>query len=603
MATAPSQEQTLDETVATPDESPYKRQRKASEANLKALLIRDFARDKGTADSALEKFHFERHNAYSMACDMLKAGNLINRGESPSGLKAMEIPQDFYDKFGWELFHLQVRPSRLYFERSCYPKLFDAFMEMWRKNNAEKIILTGNAGIGKSWFQVYFLKRLLQMTPEARSDIGFMPRFILRQYKTKFILIDLATSGAWKMVHATPNVDMYGEVEDFLAAFNNMFYMFEPEQDQSIIPLNQAATPAFSSISPNPKRLKGYKKQASPLTFVYTPNWSYGDLNLVLKLEDSGQDFDFESQYHKFGGIIRRTLEYSKRTQKEYTDELEERIQSVDIKVIRSMHLGLDDSSNAQLENNISGYICAYHDIPECGHDAFSKHDLIMTSDFARIMVREKLSLTNPKEHGRQLLECLAQKAQDTTGMDLEVSAVHLLSLGPKTVRWDYNAVGYSSPAIPVPIKLGHRKMEINRSDDAFDQGKVNYPTNPVFGLVDFLIFLDGTWWGFQTTWQRNHPFKLRTLQTFRNKIGADETTVVNILYVLPTTEKMNAYTKRAKVEFLDKGENLLEPIKENTREVLSAEKVRSMWENTNIFVSYPAAKDWRNALETWISG
>ena len=78
---------------------------------------------------------------------------------------------------------------------------------------------------------------------------------------------------------------------------------------------------------------------------------------------------------------------------------------------------------------------------------------------------------------------------------------------------------------------------------------------------------------------------------------------VVNILYVLPTTEKMNAYTKRTKKEFLAKGENLGEPIKENRREVMSAEKVRSMWENTNIFVSYPAEKDWRRALETWISG
>ena len=604
MATPPHHKQLDRATTATTDESPLKKLRLESNVNVKALLQYEFADSPEMADSVLDNTNFEVHYRCAKACEVLKEDGLEVCKESASGLKAMKIPEKLYNWLDGEFLQLEVRNSKLYFERSFFPPLFDKFVRIWQEDRNAKIVLTGNAGIGKSWFQVYFLKRLLQLTPEARSDIGFKPRFILRQYKKKFILIDLVTPEAWKMVHETPNVDMYGEVEDFLAAFNNIFYMFEPGQDHSIIPLNQAATPAFSSISPNPKRLKGYKKQASPLTFLYAPDWSYEDLNFVLKLEGSGEDFEFESQYHKFGGIIRRTLEYSKRTQKEFTDELEKRIQSVDIRVIRSMHLGLDDSSNAQLENNISGYICAYHDIPECGDDAFSKHDLTMTSNFARIKVREKLSLTNPKRHGQQLLECLAQKAQDITGMDLEVSAVHLLSLGPRAVGWFYNAVGYpSSPAIPATIKLGHRKMEIKRTDDDFDKGKVNYPTNPVFGLVDFLIFLDGTWWGFQTTWQHSHPFKLRTLQTFRNKIGADETMVVNILYVLPTTEKMNAYTKRTKKEFLAKGENLGEPIKENRREVMSAEKVRSMWENTNIFVSYPAEKDWRSALETWISG
>jgi hypothetical protein len=603
MATTPSQEQKRDETVASPGESPFKKQRRESEAKLKILLFDEFAASQRMADAALDKFAFNQDDAYCAASKMLKAGDLKSHGESPLGLKAMEIPEDFCNEFRGELFNLKVRPSRLYFERSCYPKLFDTVMKRLKNNNSAKIVLTGNAGIGKSWFQVYFLQRVLQMTPKERSGTG-MPRFILRQYKKTFMLIDLDTSEAWEMVSRTRN-DLDGEVEFLLSAFHNMFYMFEPGQDQTIIPLDQAITPAFSSLSPNSNRLKGYKKEATP-AFLYTPNWSYGDLCFVSKLENSDQDFDFEKQYMKFGGIIRRTLEYKKDSQKTYEDELEKRILGVDIRVIRSMHLGLDDSSNAQVENNISGYICAYHDIPECGDGAFFEHDLIMTSEYSRIKVREKLSLTDPKQHGRQLLDCLARKAQDITGMDLEVSAVHLLSLGPNTVKWVYNAVGQSSPAIPVPVpvpvKLGHRKMEINRSDDTFEKGKVNYPTNPVFGLVDFLIFLNGTWWGFQTTWQSKHPFKLRTLQVFRNKIGVDETTKVNILYVLPTEEKMNVYTKRGKVKFLETGENPLTPIKENNREVLSAEKVSSMWENTHIYVSYPEEKDWRRALETWMS-
>ena len=290
MAETPTREQELAETVTSPGESPYKKQRVASDANLKLLLLNTFARDEEAAASALDDIEFKRDPAFSTASRILKAGNLESRGESPSGLKAMEIPQGFCDRFGGELFILKVRSSRLYFERSCYPSLFDTLMECLRTEKAPKIILTGNAGIGKSWFQVYFLQRLFQMAPSERPDN--MPRFVLtRQYKKKFYLLDLKTCEAWKMLKKTRSDMDEGEVEDFLAAFRNIFYMLEPGQDQSIIPLDQADTPSFSILSPNPTRLAGYEKQATPTFFI-------------LQTGHTGNYISFSSSRTRVQGLI-----------------------------------------------------------------------------------------------------------------------------------------------------------------------------------------------------------------------------------------------------------------------------------------------------------
>jgi hypothetical protein len=573
-------------------ESPTKKQRRYSERKLKTLL-QNFAADEESAEIVLEKFSFLPRPSYTKASNMLRDTPLEICGQGNTGIKATKIPEDALSLLKGKLFDLTVRPSRLYVERPCYPRLFDSLMDCWSDKTA-KIVVTGNAGIGKSWFQVYFLQRLLKMTPNERSRLA---RFILRQYEKTFSLLDLETCEAWEMFPAG-NHDLSGAVQDFMSAFNEVLYLFEPGQDQTLKPLNQARTPSLSTLAPNPNRLKGYRKEARPL-FFYMPNWEFADLDFVSSLEDKDGSFDLNKQYYTFGGIIRRTLDYNKQSQQEEKDTLDKRIAAVDIKVIRSMHLGLDDSSDAQMENNISGYICAYDDIQESGDDAFSKHGLTMTSQYARVKVRQKLSLDNPMRHGQQLLDCLDEKAQDISGMDLETTAVYLLSIGPGQVKWEYSPVGQTAPVNPV--ELGHRMMQIHRKDDNFDIKKVNYPTNPVFGLVDFFIKLKGVFWGFQTTWQSQHPFKLRTLWSLRAKIGANETTEVNILYVVATGERMNSYTKRPKMKFLENSESLSKAIMENNEEVLSAEKVRIMWENTHIYVSYPKGKDWRKAVKTWV--
>ena len=588
--------------MADAHSSSKKRRVEDVEIALKELLCKKFARIKDDGVTLLERLQFEESIGYSRAAKLLRDDGFEDCTNCEmTGLQTKKIPQETATELGDALFGLEIRNSRLYMERPCYPRLFDFLMGRWMKKNKTKAIVTGNSGIGKSWFQVYFLQQLLV----DRSNSGkkkYLPsiRFILRQSKGSFFLLDLESCKAWKMTLSRARSENCSiEAESFMTCFRGIFYLFDPGSDQNLAPLFQAGTPALSTLSPNPNRVKGYKKEARPIT-LYMPIWERTDLEFVFTLEkgsSSDDRYNFDTQYSIFGGIVRRTLDYDPSSWKDEESTLQKRINTVDIKIIRSLHFGLDDSSDGQAQNNISGYICSYVDIEETGEDAFSEPNLAMSSDYVRQKVQQKLGLTKPIEHGKRLLECVNKEARDISGIDLEVSAVYLLSLGPSRVKWDYEEVGKIKSQV---LELKHKKMEINRIGGDFDAAKLHYPKDRSFALVDFFCTIEGIKWGFQTTWQSTHPFKLRTLWSLRKTLGIHETQQLNILYVLADEKKMESYLLRPKIQYLAKGESLHHPIMDG-KKVLSESQVQCMWDKTAIYVCYPREKNWRKALHKWI--
>ena len=480
----------------------------------------------------------------------------------------------------YKILDLEPRNSKLFFERDCYPRLYRKLVQIWSDNAREKIILTGNAGIGKSWFQVYFLRRLLVETGDS------LFRFVVRQVGEDYYLMDLETCLGY---------ELQGRERDVLRVLDNhgkILYLYEPASEVNQPPLTTAA-PSLSTLSPRPTRIKEYKK--SHPRMLYMPCWEFNELDFVAGREGMNLDV-LERNYLHFGGIPRYTLEQETAAFDENKEELVMRCAAVSADMLRSIAADIDDDPNAGNRNNISGFVVSYTDIPQDdgNENSFATKSLTMTSEFARKQVEKKMSLGSPREHLEHLLKHLDRQSKDITGKDLEASVVHLLAAGTRTVQWDYQPIGGNDEWLQ-GTKLNLTKREINR-EGTFELSKINYPTERMFSLIDCFTMIDRVYWAFQMTWHYQHPFKLATLHAFRAKLGLTASDPLNIVFVNPVHAQ--TYWQRNKKAYLAKGEQLGQPIlNHKKRTLMEATDVDQMWANTHIFVAFPKDDDWQRAI------
>ena len=530
-----------------------------------------------------------------------------------------KMPQAF-------LLELETRNSNLFFERDFFDTLYDKLIATWKEekqrkeeeeerkeedeeitaavaddgdnNNAvegeeekeeekkrsekvrsEKVILTGKAGIGKSFFQVSFLGRLL------REKAPFF-RFVVRQVENNFFLIDVVACLGYKITG-----DEYF-VGNLLSNHGGILYLYEPAKFVNQPPLDVKA-PSLSSLSPRPERIHEYIKKKPHVW--YMPGWEYNELECIAVREKMDMSL-LDENYRIFGGIARYTLEHSKGYSDKTKEEVIKRCAGVTPEMLRSLAASIDDNSEAEEPNNISGFVLSYTDIPRTGETCFESKRLTMTSDFVRETVMERMSFASPQEHLTQLARHLDKKSQDITGKDLEASFVYMLSLGQKTLNWECRLVGQGATGT---VNLNYAKPKKWNREERYEKACLNYPRNKIFALVDCFIFIDGVVWAFQTTWQTDHAFKLSTLLGFRNYLELSPQDPLKLVFVNPV--KATTYTNRAKKAYLAKGEKLDKPITKKeggkVRILLDEKSVQTMWNNTAIYAASPKGLTWQQAI------
>ena len=585
----------MEETNNNIAETPRKKARLAAETEIKLALLQSVPQTKQDdfQYEVLEdlQFSFQMESTEELAMLRDSIGDPVAaRGDT----KVFCIPAQ-----GEFLMNLSVRKSNIYVERDCYSKLYDVLMSIWTAEGTEgtskeKIILTGNSGVGKSWFQVYMLRRLLN---DCVTQDNPHFRFVLRQVGlTGFSLLDLQTCRLFKA--KVTHEDMKGSLKAMMVKIQKALYLFEPLEDTNAAPTLFAGA-GLSTLSPYPKRIKEYRKNPNA-RFLYMPVWEKSDLELVMRYENSrlqlNENFDFEQSYAHFGGVIRRTLEYDEKRYDNFVRDINDRCEHVDIDQLRSISSEIDEDQNNR--SSISGYVACYTKIPQDGNKAFQTRSLKMSSEYVRIKIRERLQLIDPREHAGSLLKCLAGSEQDLTGYALEVTSAHLIAMGPMKVQWDYCLVGGANFET---VKLPITKKEIWRRD-MFETEKLNYPTRTNFPLVDFFTSIGNVCWAFQTTWQLTHDFKLCTLKTFRDEIGATFDQELNIVFIVPPS-RYKQYKARPKDAYLSKNENpnsaIYDPNNE-TSVVMVAADVKRMWDNTNICVAQPK-EAWPKAIQKFL--
>ena len=87
------------------------------------------------------------------------------------------------------------------------------------------------------------------------------------------------------------------------------------------------------------------------------------------------------------------------------------RCEAVTAAMLRSVSADIDDYPNAEHQNSISGFIVSYTDIPQVGEYGFRKKNLMMTSEYVRKAVLEKMSLQSPLEYLHELARIWATVA------------------------------------------------------------------------------------------------------------------------------------------------------------------------------------------------
>ena len=100
-----------------------------------------------------------------------------------------------YDLGDKAIGHELTREGTAMFAREFYPDLYEVVRLLW-ESKSRRVVLLGNAGTGKSWFQMYVMRQLLQ----DDQDTAF--KFAVREVAgpNKIFIHDLASCEVFQWI-------------------------------------------------------------------------------------------------------------------------------------------------------------------------------------------------------------------------------------------------------------------------------------------------------------------------------------------------------------------------------------------------------------------
>ena len=193
------------------------------------------------------------------------------------------------ERNGWIHFQtnipiLDMITNRLYVRKS-YKTIADAILN----GDQKRSIVTGTPGIGKTFFLVYFLWRLVR--ENKRVLFIYHPKMIYYDGKGKILRLTTLPSE-----------------EDFEFWNMDLWSLFDAkgklEQDLLSIPSELCKT--VVSTSPRRELLNEFQKESS-LKWMYMPIWSKSELRTISCMYP--RDLDWEKRFSVLGGIPRLVLQ------------------------------------------------------------------------------------------------------------------------------------------------------------------------------------------------------------------------------------------------------------------------------------------------------
>lgn len=497
--------------------------------------------------------------------------------------------------------NLQGEVDTLYI-RDAYDALYDDIQRLWKTDTMYGVVLLGNAGSGKSWYQLYVLRRLLRLSvkgSEYTQDADNYD-FVFRRVGTQMFLIDLKDCIVYR-------VNSFQE--ETMLFIKRCLYFFEPGREKDMVP-EELGLPSLVTLSPYKKRIAEYLK-GHTLKLYFWP-WSFSELHALLthavetnQIDKSITFDEFMSSFHKFGGIVRHHLVTgTKKTEAE--EELDARVLHVDLAVLQSKAANVDRDVTG---DNVSGYILSFDgkrkamemrkEDPGRTKDCyFNAKVLRYTSAFVEEKAEALLDVKPLEYKMGVVLDRLNDRQVDLSGKNLEVVATEFLRRGQE-VQWEVKRAG-----VPGWAAFTTNKRKVTKQYDISalltNANEILVPANPSFPVAD-LVF---SGWGnqnvyvFQCTWQPSHPFTIRALYELRaKKLMIDATKVLVVIMVVPGQE--DAYGAKQEGDFLQGSVDV--PLRYSANEEVQPQVLQQMWLHTQVKILRPKNSDWKSLIGNFL--
>lgn len=536
-----------------------------------------------------------------------------------------------------------------FYERSGYAELYQHVAQKW-EGKRPRVVLLGNAGTGKSWFQIYALKKLLdshKCKSSTATGAAAKPDYdlVVRQVKNEISIFDLTKAEVWRWKIAE------NELEYISRYLTRTLYFFEPGGNPDKRPA-EVFWPSLSTLSPYEDRIKEYGKRWCSRAYFWP--WTCGEMwTMVCDSTNSIQlDFDlFWERYYKFGGVLRHVLGEDEDADKKLTV----RMNAISVDILTSIALNVDRKEEG---HNVSGFLVCYDNRWVARTDRFETMNLEYTSQKVEEAVSAKLHQKTKKEKMDAVLRRLSGEMIDLSGKMLEDVAMELLSKG-SAYSWYSVEVG-TGANLRQPRITKRKIVRIYDIDTRFKQPDlIIAPSNMRYPVGDFLFSCpdvdssstkpasgkqasggqvpsgggqlsggklpssigkptplgcrpqnntgqtsvsssDSPVVIFQCTWQLSHQYTVRALYDLRGEhLKIEDDRVLEIYIVSPDDEANCGYRSKQKDEFLSGDLNV--DLKFTASKTISRDRLRSMWNSTRVFVFCPETS-WQGIIEDFIS-
>jgi hypothetical protein len=308
--------------------------------------------------------------------------------ESLAKCKVKSISSDvdaiIYDSVDNDLGVECLGPESL-FVRKFYPDLLKEIRKYKRS------VLIGNPGIGKSFFQGYYLARIMNpskfgaLPPDCYGSTD-PPSIVVRQMGARNMTIfDIANRKA---------VVVQGCPGDVLECFNPQTSLYLMEPESSVLEPHYAGLeiPTLTTVSPMLSRYKEFCKNGGIKLFM--PTYELEELLAIAEylLGCSAVPGDLVEEYtpeqvtkrfHQFGGIYRHVLPASKALLESVGNEQATAILECDAHAL----LRSGDVEN----RDVSHFIMQYKVVKRDGEMAFRKYRLDFVNDSVYLKIKDKL--------------------------------------------------------------------------------------------------------------------------------------------------------------------------------------------------------------------
>ena len=474
--------------------------------------------------------------------------------------------------------------------RNGYDELYEDIQALWKTDGANKVVLVGNAGTGKSWYQLYILMRLLKHSTDYQYDADDYD-FVFRQVGHQHYLIDIKDC----VVYRVNSLDV--GLLKFLA---RSLYFFEPGGETELAP-TMVGLPSLATLSPYENRISEYLKFGTVLLYFWP--WSFTEMCAMV--EHSGLDLDITpddlyDRYLLYGGIVHHIVA-PRVMQKRIKKDLVARLQNLDLSKLQKKGANVDRDATG---NNVSGFILCYdgkrvaleRKSQEGKGIFFDDRVLRYTSAFVEQRVEEVLDRKPMEEKMMVVLDRLNDRIIDLSSKNLEAVATEFLSKA--IVKWQIKRAGVGGWS-----DFTTKKRTVTKDYSIVGQltkaDLLLVPTNTSFPVAD-MVFSN---WGndpalvFQCTWQPSHPFTVRALYELRVKhLRVPASKAVYIIMVAPDQEEK--YATKPEADYLS---NSVDEALQYTRsETVGVSVLQEMWSHTEVHVLRPK-QSWKGIIESWL--